>query len=125
MNKVVIQPKKKKSFNIFSYIEPQNVAALTNMTGNTYESIMVIAKRANQIALDLKEELHQKLDEFSSSTDTLEEIHENKEQIEISRYYERLPHATLIALDEFKENKVHFKNPNKEEPSAKKSRKGK
>ena len=87
---------------------------LAEDTGNLYESLVIIAKRANQISAQVKEDLNKKLKEFASSNDNLEETFENREQIEISRYYERLPKATLIAADEFLRGKVYFKNPNKE-----------
>ena len=83
-------------------------------TGNVYESIAIMGKRANQISVEMKEELKKKLDEFSSSSDNLEEVFENREQIEISRYYERLPKPTLIAAQEFAEDQVYFRNPLKE-----------
>ena len=83
-------------------------------TGNVYESIAIMGKRANQISVEMKEELKKKLDEFSSSSDNLEEVVENREQIEISRYYERLPKPTLIAAQEFAEDQVYFRNPLKE-----------
>ena len=83
-------------------------------TGNVYESIAIMGKRANQISVEIKEELKKKLEEFSSSTDNLEEVFENREQIEISRYYERLPKPTLIAAQEFAEDQVYFRNPLKE-----------
>ena len=92
-------------------IETRDVNDLKNKTGNLYESIAVIAKRANQINISLKEELHNKLEEFASHTDSLEEIHENKEQIEISRAYERMPNPALLATTEFMDGKVyHRKN---------------
>jgi DNA-directed RNA polymerase subunit K/omega len=78
-------------------------------TGNVYESVTIIAKRANQIATELKQELNRKLADFSSSTDALEETFENREQIEISKYYERIPKPTLIATEEFLEGEVVFK----------------
>ena len=78
-------------------VETNNLNDLKNKTGNLYESIAIIAKRANQINISLKEELHNKLEEFASHTDSLEEIHENKEQIEISRAYERMPNPALLA----------------------------
>ncbi|HEX8315434.1 MAG TPA: DNA-directed RNA polymerase subunit omega [Flavisolibacter sp.] len=90
-------------------IETRNVNELKGKTGNIYESIAVIAKRANQINITLKEELHNKLEEFASHTDSLEEIHENKEQIEISRAYERMPNPSLLATSEFLENKVYYR----------------
>ena len=87
---------------------------LENVTGNLYESIMVIAKRANQINAELKEELNTKLQEFASFTDNLEEVFENREQIEISRYYERLSKPTLIAYEEFVDGQIYYRNPAKE-----------
>mgnify|MGYP006386313423 CR=1 FL=1 len=77
-------------------------------TGNVYESVTIIAKRANQIATELKQELNRKLADFSTSTDALEETFENREQIEISRHYERLPKPTLIATEEFLDGEVFF-----------------
>jgi DNA-directed RNA polymerase subunit K/omega len=92
-------------------IETRDVNELKNRTGNLYESIAIIAKRANQINISVKEELHNKLEEFASHTDSLEEIHENKEQIEISRAYERMPNPALLATQEFMESKIyHRKN---------------
>src|ERR671917_577352 len=90
-------------------IETRDVNALKNKTGNLYESISIIGKRANQINISLKEELHNKLEEFASHTDSLEEIHENKEQIEISRAYERMPNPALLATQEFLEDKIYYR----------------
>src|SRR3982751_926910 len=90
-------------------IETRDVNELKLKTGNTYESIAIVAKRANQINISLKEELHNKLEEFASHTDSLEEIHENKEQIEISRAYERMPNPALLATQEFYDDKVYFR----------------
>ena len=90
-------------------VETKNVIDIKNKTGNLYESIAIIAKRANQINIALKEELHNKLEEFASHTDSLEEIHENKEQIEISRAYERMPNPALLATQEFMDDKVYFR----------------
>ena len=87
-------------------------------TGNVYESIAIMGKRANQISVEMKEELKKKLDEFSSSSDNLEEVFENREQIEISRFYERLPKPTLIAAQEFAEDEVYYRNPLKENKAA-------
>lgn len=84
-------------------------------TDNIYESIVVIGKRANQIAVDVKEELNQKLAEFASTNDNLEEVFENREQIEISKHYERMPKPALVAIDEFLNDKVYFRNPAKEQ----------
>ena len=91
-----------------------NLMDLAEETGNLYESLVIISKRANQISAQMKEDLNKKLKEFASSNDNLEETFENREQIEISRYYERLPKPTLIAADEFLRGKVYFKNPNKD-----------
>lgn len=99
-------------------METKNLSEMQKKTGNLYESIVVIAKRANQISSHLKEELHSKLEEFATTTDNLEEIHENREQIEISKYYEKLPDATLIATQEFMEDKVYFRNPVKDQGIA-------
>lgn len=83
-------------------------------TGNIYESVHIIGKRANQIAHDIKSDLSTKLQEFASTNDNLEETFENREQIEISRYYEKLPKATLLAAQEYQEGKVYHRNPAKE-----------
>ena len=85
-----------------------------DVTGNVYESVAILGKRSNQIAVDLKEELKKKLDEFSSTQDNLEEVFVNREQIEISRFYERLPKPTLIATQEFLEDQVYHRNPAKD-----------
>lgn len=87
-------------------------------TDNIYESIVIIAKRANQISVDIKEELHGKLAEFATSNDNLEEIFENREQIEISKHYERQPKAVMIATDEFLNDKVYYRNPAKEQEDS-------
>ena len=92
-----------------SVVEPKKLSDLKDKTGNVYESIAIIAKRANQINITIKEELHNKLEEFASHTDSLEEIHENKEQIEISRAYERMPNPALLATAEFLDDKVYFR----------------
>jgi DNA-directed RNA polymerase subunit K/omega len=90
-------------------IETRDVNELKNKTGNLYESISIVGRRANQINITLKEELHNKLEEFASHTDSLEEIHENKEQIEISRAYERMPNPALLATQEFMEGKIYYR----------------
>lgn len=92
-----------------SVVEPKNLFEMKSKTGNLYESINIIAKRANQINISIKEELHNKLEEFASHTDSLEEIHENKEQIEISRAYERMPNPALLASQEFMEDKIYYR----------------
>ena len=88
---------------------------LDKTTDNIYESIVVMSKRANQISNNIKEELSQKLSEFTSSNDNLEEVFENREQIEISKHYEKLPKPTLIAVQEFLEEKIYYRNPSKEQ----------
>lgn len=92
----------------------RDMNGLAEDTGNVYETVKIIAKRSNQISVEMKSELDKKLQEFASYTDNLEEVFENREQIEISRYYERLPKATLIATQEFIEGKVYHKNPARE-----------
>lgn len=87
----------------------RNLMTIKNKTGNLYESIAIIAKRANQINISTREELHSKLEEFVSHTDNLEEVHENKEQIEISRYYERQPNPALLATNEFLNGKIYYR----------------
>jgi DNA-directed RNA polymerase subunit K/omega len=89
----------------------RDLRSLDGKTGNIYESIAIISKRANQISAEMKEELTNKLAEFASNTDNLEEIFENREQIEISKYYERLPKPSLIAIQEFFDNKIYYRNP--------------
>ncbi len=83
-------------------------------TQNVYETVAIIGKRANQISVEIKNDLSKKLAEFASYSDSMEEVFENREQIEISRYYEKLPKATLIATQEYEEGKVYFRNPAKE-----------
>ena len=87
----------------------RNLSELANPTGNIYETVMIIAKRANQISANVKQELSQKLEEFSNYADTLEETFENREQIEISKHYERLPKPTLIAVEEFRNNEIYYR----------------
>lgn len=100
--------------NVPSTTVPRDLTKLEDKTGNVYESIAVIAKRANQISAQLKEELTSKLNEFASDSDTLEEVFENREQIEISAFYERLPKPVMIATEEFLNDKVYYRNPAKE-----------
>ncbi len=80
-------------------------------TENIYQSVVIISKRANQIGLEMKEELNNKLSEFATSTDNLEEVFENREQIEIARYYEQLPKPSLIAINEYIEDKIYYRVP--------------
>ena len=92
----------------------RDMIALSENTGNVYETVKIISKRANQISVEMKHDLEKKLNEFASSNDNLEEVFENREQIEISLYYERLPKPTLIATQEYLEGEVYFKNMDKE-----------
>ncbi|MBR2359031.1 MAG: DNA-directed RNA polymerase subunit omega [Bacteroidaceae bacterium] len=92
----------------------RNLMDLCEDTGNIYETVAIIGKRANQISVELKNELSKKLAEFASFNDSLEEVFENREQIEISRFYEKLPKPSLIAAQEYAEHKVYFRNPVKE-----------
>ena len=87
---------------------------LAQQTGNIYETVAIIGKRANQISADMKNDLEKKLQEFTEKTDNLEEISENREQIEISKYYEKLPKPTLIATKEYEDGKLYHRNVSKE-----------
>ena len=87
----------------------RNLSELAKPTGNIYETVMIIAKRANQISANVKQELSQKLEEFSNYAVTLEETFENREQIEISKHYERLPKPTLVAIEEFRDGEIYYR----------------
>lgn len=92
----------------------RNLMDFSKPTGNVYESVIIMSKRANQIAVDVKNDLQQKLKEFGSKNDSLDEEFENREQIEISRYYEKLPKSSLIAEQEFLDDEIYFRNPREE-----------
>ena len=92
----------------------RDMMKLSADTGNVYETVMIIAKRANQSGAEMKQDLEKKLQEFASFNDNLEEVFENREQIEISRYYEKLPKPTLIAAQEYEEGNVYYRNPAKD-----------
>lgn len=83
-------------------------------TGNIYETVSILSKRANQIGKDIKEELNRKIEEFATPNDNLEEIFENREQIELAKFYERIPKPTLIAIQEFMDENVYYRNPAKD-----------
>lgn len=102
--------RRQHSANAPSVVETKSLVDIKAKTGNLYESIAIIAKRANQINIAIKEELHNKLEEFATHTDSLEEIHENKEQIEISKAYEKMPNPSILATQEFLEGKVYHRN---------------
>ena len=87
----------------------RNLVDFAKPTGNIYESVVIIAKRANQISANVKQELNQKLEEFSNYADTLEETFENREQIEISKHYEKLPKPTIVATEEFLDNEIYYR----------------
>ena len=103
-----------KKTNAPSNTITRNMVELCEDTGNVYETVAIIGKRANQIAVEMKNDLSKKLQEFASYNDNLEEVFENREQIEISRYFEKLPKPTLIAAQEYEEGKVYYRNPAKE-----------
>ena len=86
-------------------------------TGNIYETVAIMAKRSDQIAAEMKEELYKKIEEYTTVNDSLEEVFENKEQIEVAKYYERLPKSTLIAVSEFLNDRIYYRNPSKENGS--------
>ena len=98
--------------------EARNVKSIAGKTGNIYASLAIISRRANQISVDLKKELHAKLEEFAVTSETLEEIHENKEQIEISKFYERLPNPAIIAYTEFMDGKLEHRHRNEDDSDA-------
>jgi DNA-directed RNA polymerase subunit K/omega len=100
---------KNKAQGIDPNVSARDIAALAAKTGNAYKSLNVIAARARQLSQDLKNELHKKLEEFATVTDTIEEVHENKEQIEISKFYERLPNPTIIAYQEFADDELEYR----------------
>ncbi len=93
----------------------RNINLLMEPTDNIYESVAIMSKRANQIGLEIKEELNSKISEFAVPSDNLEEVFENREQIEIAKYYEHLPKPTLIAVQEFLNGQVYFRNPLKDQ----------
>lgn len=92
----------------------RNMSELNEPTENIYESVAIIAKRANQIAQEIKEELNSKIEEFATPSDNLEEVFENREQIELAKYYENLPKPTLIATNEFLKDQIFSRNPVRE-----------
>jgi len=102
-----------KKTNADQSIATRDIRKFDGPTGNIYEAIAIMSKRANQISSEIKEELSGKLQEFSSHTDNLEEVFENREQIEISKHYEKLPKPSLISIQEFIEDKIYYRNPGK------------
>ena len=97
-----------------SSTETRDVMKLSEPVGNVYEMVRIISKRANQLSIEMKQDLDTKLQEFASYSDNLEEVFKNHEQIEISRFYEKLPKPSLLAIEEWKENDIYYRNPSKE-----------
>ena len=100
---------KAKAQGLEPSVGPRDVGAMVKDTGNIYESLAIISKRSRQLNTELKYELHQKLEEFAVSSDTIEEINENKEQIEISKFYERLANPAIIATDEYLSGEIYHR----------------
>lgn len=105
---------KYRNTNAASSTKTYNKNEIEDPTNNIYEAISIISKRSSQINSEIKKELHDKLDEFATHNDSLEEIFENKEQIEVSRFYEKLPKPYAIALQEWLDNKIYFRDPESE-----------
>jgi DNA-directed RNA polymerase subunit K/omega len=105
---------KYRNTNAASTTKTYNKNEIENPTNNIYEAISIIAKRSRQINSEIKKELHDKLDEFATHNDSLEEIFENKEQIEVSRFYEKLPKPYAIAIQEWLANKIYFRDTESE-----------
>jgi len=101
--------------NIDPNARARDIHSLTVETNNIYKALAIITKRAKQLAVDIKQELHGKLDEFAITSETIEEIQENKEQIEISKFYEKLPNPTLIATEEYLEGRLEHRSRHQEE----------
>ena len=98
-------------------VSARDIASVVSDTGNIYETLAIVSRRARQLAVDLKHELDQKLEEFAETTDTIEEVVENKEQIEISKFYEKLPNPVLIAMREYLDGELYnrYNSRNEEE----------
>jgi DNA-directed RNA polymerase subunit K/omega len=109
----------KKAKTSFTTITRDLYPLYDGSTGNIYETVSIVSKRANQVSVEIRQELNHKLEEFVNVTDNLEEVFENREQIEISRYYEKLPKPSLIALQEFIDGEVYYRNPSSGLESAK------
>ena len=93
----------------------RDTAQFSKGTDNIYETVALLSKRANQIASDMKRELHKKIEEFSSNIDTMDEIYENREQIEVVRHYEQMPKPALVAIEEYLNHELYYRNPAKED----------
>ncbi len=109
---------KSKSQHLDPNLKALEIEKLVEKTGNIYESLVIISKRSRQVAVDIKRELNEKLEEFTEQTETIEEIQENKEQIEISRSYEKLPNPAIISMNEFMHDEIHYRYKEEEQPEA-------
>jgi DNA-directed RNA polymerase subunit K/omega len=96
----------------------RNIEDFTRGTGNVYETVSILSKRANQIGSEIKEELNQKISEFATTSDNLEEVFENREQIEIAKFFEHLPKPSLISIHEYLNDEIYFRNPIDENPEG-------
>ena len=103
-----------KKYKTTSTTITRDVRDFDDKTGNIYETVAMLAKRSDQISSEMKRELNKKIEEFVSSTDSVDEIFENREQIEVVRYYEQLPKPTLIAIQEYLNGELYYRNPDKE-----------
>ncbi len=107
---------KAKVQNVDSNVTARDLNDMSQrMNGNIYEAIAIITKRAKQLSVEIKQELHQKLEDFAATSDNIEEVHENKEQIEISKFYERMPNPSIIATNEFLNNELYHRYLDKSE----------
>jgi hypothetical protein len=105
---------KKINTQLSPFVEVNSLRDIENASGNIYQSLNIISKRSDQITALIRQELHSKLEEFASHQDNLEEVFENREQIEISKYYEKLPKATILALEEFLNKKIYWRKRDEE-----------
>lgn len=103
-----------KTSNAVADTETRDLRRLDRDTGNIFESIAIMSKRANQISVDVKEDINSKMEEFQPAVDSLDEIYENREQIEMSRMYERMPKPPNLAIQELMEDKIYYRNPSKD-----------
>lgn len=108
-----------KNVNAPNTTVTRNLVEIGKPVGNVYEALAIASRRADQISIEVKEELTAKLEEFASHTDNLEEIFENREQVEISKFYEKLAKPSAIALEEFMNGDVYYRNPHREEQEEK------
>lgn len=98
----------------------RNTAEFSKLTDNIYETVAMLTKRANQLAIEEKKELHKKIEEFATNFDTMDDIYENREQIEVVRHYEQMPKPVLVATQEYINDEIYYRNPNKEDQQEQK-----